>query len=247
MRSRRPFRPSVSGLETRLAMSHAAAPIAPVDPAYAATGAYTDSFRLVVHDWYAARAARGEAKVLFLGDSITLLWQGQPGISRGTAAWDANFAGLGAANFGILGDQTQNVLWRVENGELAARPRVVVLLVGINDILLGSKTPAGVTAGVADDVKAIRQQSPRTQVLVLGLLPVAYGGFAALENPTNARIAAVVGHQKDVTYLDPGRAFLRPDGTPAPGVLHDDVHPAALGYQILAGQLIGPIKAALRR
>ncbi|NDH07240.1 hypothetical protein EBX93_15200, partial [bacterium] len=63
------------------------------------------------HEKFLARAKQGNADILFLGDSITEGW--------GTnAAWKKHFADRKAVNFGIGGDTTQNVLWRIQNGEL---------------------------------------------------------------------------------------------------------------------------------
>lgn len=229
----------------------------PVDPAYSAIGTYPDTYRRGFHASYRAEAARGPAPVLFLGDSITLLWNlptfSFPGKAEwnsgfpGNAAWDANFSRLGSENFGVVADQTPNLLYRIEDGELAGKPKVAVVSIGINDLLLGGKGPPAVAAGVSDVIREIRRESPKTQILLLGLTPTARGpSFSALEGQVNDRISQIA-RQKNVTYLDPGRKFLRPDGTLIPGVLSESVHPGALGYQILAGQLIGPVKAALRR
>ena len=244
MKRRRPFRPSALVLEPRLVMSHAAP--APVAPAYAASGDYADSYRQAYHAYYLSEVAKGSAPVLFLGDSITLLWNSETGNPQGEAAWESTFAPIGAENFGVLGDQTQNLLYRIENGELAGKPKVAVVLIGLNDLLLGSKKPAAVATGINDVVQQIRRSSPDTHILLLGLLPTANGpAFASLENQVNAKIAPL-GRQKNITYLNPGKDFLQADGSLVPGVLKDGIHPSATGYQILAEQLIGPVKAALR-
>ena len=81
------------------------------------------------HEGFVAQARQGGIEVLFLGDSITDGWR-----SKGKAVWEAQYATRHAANFGIGGDRTQHVLWRMEHGELdGIKPKVVVLMIGTNN------------------------------------------------------------------------------------------------------------------
>ena len=83
------------------------------------------------HERVKALAAKGGYPVVFIGDSITHRWE-----KPGKAAWDANF-GSGdyrALNLGFSGDSTENVLWRLDNGELdGLDPKAVVLMIGTNN------------------------------------------------------------------------------------------------------------------
>jgi len=65
-----------------------------------------------LHEKFLARAKSGPIGVLFLGDSITEGWGKAPQV------WDYYYGKMDPANFGIGGDQTQHVIWRIENGEL---------------------------------------------------------------------------------------------------------------------------------
>ena len=83
------------------------------------------------HQANLAAAKKGGVDILFLGDSITAGWDWGNG---GHRLWAAEFAPRHAANFGIGYDRIQNVLWRVENGELdGIEPKVIVLLIGSNN------------------------------------------------------------------------------------------------------------------
>src|SRR5689334_9616611 len=79
------------------------------------------------HDKFVEIAKRGGVDVLFLGDSITDAWGGEGhGKSEGSKIFEEEFVPLKAANFGIGGDRTQHVLWRLQNGELDdIQPKVV--------------------------------------------------------------------------------------------------------------------------
>lgn len=222
------FRPSVELLESRdtpsAIVAHPAA-----NPTWMAR-----------HQGFVAAAQRG-TDVVFLGDSITDRWQG-----AGRAAWHAAFAPLGAVDFGISGDGVGQVLWRVQHGEIApSAPRVVVLLIGTNDLRL--HTPAEVAAGVGAITDAIHAQSPETKILLSGLLP---RGDSA-ESPYRPAIAAVnqlLAAQDDgvaVHFVDPGSAFVNPDGSLRRDLLPDTLHPGPEGYRVLAGALSPDLHALL--
>src|SRR5271169_5853760 len=84
---------------------------------------------LARHEGFVAEAKKGGVDILFMGDSITDNWR-----SKGKNVWDKVYAPRHAANFGIGGDRTQHVLWRIENGELdGINPKVTVLMIGTNN------------------------------------------------------------------------------------------------------------------
>ena len=86
-----------------------------------------------LHKSFLDRAKKGDVDLLFLGDSITQGW-------GDNATWKTHYTPRHAANFGIGGDGTQHVLWRVENGELdGIKPRAIVMMIGTNNI--GSSKP----------------------------------------------------------------------------------------------------------
>lgn len=116
------------------------------------------------HQRYLARGRAGPIGVLFLGDSITEGWNGAAPV------WENHFGRYDAANFGISGDRTQHVLWRIEHGELdAIAPRVVVLMIGTNNT--ADNTAEQIIAANRKIIGEIRTRLPATRVLVLSLLP----------------------------------------------------------------------------
>src|SRR5262249_40068621 len=90
-------------------------------PAFADSTATTPAPRtnpknwMARHDGFVAEAQRGGIDLLFLGDSITDFWRRQ-----GSNVWEKYYTPRHAANFGISGDRTEHVLWRIEHGELEA-------------------------------------------------------------------------------------------------------------------------------
>jgi lysophospholipase L1-like esterase len=194
------------------------------------------------HERMLKRAKEGNVNLLFVGDSITAGW-------GDNAVWQKAYGSMNAANFGIGGDTTQNVLWRITNGELEGiSPKVVVLLIGTNNFGLNGDSPDGVVKGVTAVVQTLRKKLPKTKVLLLGIFPRD-------EKPkTDARtkIAKVNEHlsklddRKTVRYLDLGPKFLSPDGSISKEIMPDFLHLSEKGYQIWADGMDALLKEMMK-
>lgn len=196
---------------------------------------------LSLHEAFVQRISRGNIQVIFFGDSITARWT-----STGRDAWKQHFSNLDAVSFGVGGDKTQNLLWRMQNGELeGVHPRVAVLLIGTNNLKsnTGPETVDGIKAIVAE----MRKRIPETKILLLGILPrgeMPEGKFRATIREINEDIAAL-DDGSSVFYLDIGQEFLRPDGTLSRELMPDFLHPSAAGYAVLANALVGKLGTLL--
>jgi lysophospholipase L1-like esterase len=206
------------------------------------------------HEGFVAEAARGGVDVLFLGDSITDGWR-RPGPNGGKAVWDREIAPLRAANFGIGGDRTQHVLWRIEQGTLEGlRPRVVVLMIGTNntgferDGTTPRNTPAETVAGVQAIVGQLRRRLPEARVLLLAVFPRGERPDHPQRLQVNEinRGLAPLADGRHVTFLDLGPRFLAADGTLPAAVMPDFLHPREEGYTRWAAALKEPLAALLR-
>jgi lysophospholipase L1-like esterase/photosystem II stability/assembly factor-like uncharacterized protein len=184
---------------------------------------------------YRAQAERtklGGIDVVFLGDSITQGWGGE-----GKATWEQTFAPLKAVNYGIGGDSTRQVLWRIDHGILdGISPKLVVLLIGTNNLY--GDFNAGTDDEIADGVKAVvarvREKQPKAKVLLLGLLPRQNEFFCGRIKTINARIAKL-DDGKTVRYLDMGPSFQESFGKVKPDLyVKDQLHLAAPGYAVWA-------------
>lgn len=194
------------------------------------------------HESFLARGKSGPIDVLFLGDSITAGWTKAPHI------WEAYYGKNQPANFGIGGDTTQNVIWRIENGELdGIHPKVTVLMLGTNNS--ASHTGAEIAAADTKIVQMIQAKIPETKVLLLAIFPRGVpkekdGTFTEAKiaetkrrvdanNEANA-ILAKLDDGKTVRYLDIGASFLGQDGKIPFALMPDQLHPNAAGYQLWA-------------
>ena len=185
-----------------------------------------------------AREPIEDARVIFLGDSITMMWRSQSGFEGGTEAWEQYYAPLPAANLGISGDRTEHILWRITEGHDldGASPEVLVLQIGINNHLQRHDSPEQVAAGIGRIVEYLRERLPETRILLLGLFPC----WEQPGNPsrvwvreTNTLIAPLAERER-VWFADIGDAFVEPDGTISREKLRDLLHLSLKGYFIWA-------------
>ena len=184
---------------------------------------------LKLHQQFLNRIRQGPIDLLFIGDSITAGWA-----SRAQDIWDKYYGPHNAANFGIGGDRTQHILWRINNGELdGIKPKVIVLMIGTNNT--GRDSPEEIAAGVEKIVATIRTKLPETKILLLGVFPRMKG--YEKQGVKIAPINSLIGKLDDgkmVRYLDIGEKFKDADGKIPLDVMPDGLHPSAKGYQIWA-------------
>jgi lysophospholipase L1-like esterase len=191
-----------------------------------------------MHENFLKRAKEGNIDLLFLGDSITQGW-------ANNEVWKRFYAPRNAANFGIGGDRTEHVLWRLEHGEVEGiRPKVVVLMIGTNNS--ASNTAEEIANGVTAIVKSLREKLPETRILLLGVFPRGEkpGSIRDKLAAVNEKIAKL-DDGKMVKYLDIGKSFLQEDGTIARDVMPDFLHLSPKGYRIWADAMEPTLQAML--
>jgi lysophospholipase L1-like esterase len=181
-------------------------------------------------------------EIVMIGDSITHMWGGEPksNVVRGAKAWEATFGKTPVLNMGFGWDRTQNVLWRLENGEFdGLAPKWVVLCIGTNN-LSGTKnakenTPAEIVEGISLICDKIHQSAPQAQLIVMGVLPrgeKAENLFRPKIQAINELLAKAIAEKKGVKFLDIGAQLLAADGTLTKEMMPDGVHPGEKAYTI---------------
>lgn len=199
-----------------------------------------------MHDADVAIAARGGVDLLFVGDSITEGWEWNEG-----EHWKREFVPLGAANFGIGGDTTQNVLWRLDHGAVGVlRPKVVVLLIGTNNLGRENATAADTARGIEAVVAKLRTAFPAATLVVHGVFPCDPSPRAEIRSriaAVNAQLRALDGRDGKVLFRDIGAVFAEPDGSLSPAVLPDGLHLSPEGYRRWAAELVPLVRTLLAR
>lgn len=173
---------------------------------------------------------QGNVDLLFDGDSITANWLG-----KGSAAWKKNYASLHATDFGIPGDSTENLLWRLAHGQAAGlHPKLIVLLIGTNNTK--DNTPEQIAEGISAIIHQYQQVCPGAVILLQGIFPRGEDP----DDPLRAKIKSIneiiskFADDKKVLYVDFGDKFLAPDGKISRDMMADFLHPVSKGYDIWA-------------
>jgi len=209
-----------------------------------------------IHGWRAAwfgmnknfaeRTKKGDIDLVFYGDSITMGWGDA---KAGKDVWDKRYAPLKAVNYGIGGDSTRQLLWRIQHGEVdGISPKVVVLMIGTNNLYgdQNAGTDEEIAQGVAEVVKVLREKLPKSKVLVMAILPRQNDYFCGRIAKINA-ITAKLDDGKTVRYLDMGGKFLESPGKVKADLYNpDQLHLGPKGYEVWAETMQPLLEEMLR-
>lgn len=189
------------------------------------------------HADHVAIAKEGKAELIFLGDSITESWNWG---EQQQATFQQHFGRYPSANFGIGGDQTQNLLWRLQNGlKGQLKPKLVIVLIGVNNFGHSQHSPEQVSEGVEAVVEQSLINYPDAYVLVSGVFPFDQNADSA--NRTRVKdlnaLLSKLDSKARVWVKDLGGVFLEQDGSIDSSIMGDFLHPSAAGLERYANKL----------
>lgn len=203
----------------------------------------TDANSRLAHEQLLRKAKQGGIDVFFVGDSITRRWgAADPQYRPLLENWRTNFFGWNAANFGWGADRIENVLWRLQNGELdGVNPKVIIVLAGINNV--GTKPGEeeeveDIANGLRALLKVCQAKAPNATVIMTALFP-RNDNIAVIPtiNEINQRIAQLADGRK-VRYLNINDKLADKQGRLFPGMMNPDkLHPTLQAYQVWADAL----------
>jgi len=225
----------------------------PEVPAWEAQARADENSRLA-HEQLLEKRTKGRIDVYFAGDSIVRRW-GATDYPQLLANWNDNFRGWNVANFGWGADRTQNILWRLQNGELDnVHPKVIVLLAGTNNVGMqpGPETKvADISRGLEAIVALMRNKAPGATIIVTGIFPRNDNpAVMPTINAINANLSKLADG-RTIHFLNVNDRLADADGVLVDGVMNADrLHPSLKGYQIWADalkpiftELLGPPSA----
>jgi beta-glucosidase len=197
------------------------------------------------HEEKKKQAREQDFNLVMIGDSITHHWQdfmNRP--NSGQKTWDQYYAKRKTLNLGFSGDQTQHVLWRLQNGEIdGISPKLTVLMIGINNIRTGH-SGADVAVGIQHIIKEIRTRLPDSKILLLATFPS--GEKANNKHRAGVKelndITSDYADNEHVYFLDINNIFLDDEGTLYENLMPDFLHPNSKGYQLWAEAMEPTIK-----
>jgi lysophospholipase L1-like esterase len=182
----------------------------------------------------------GKIDVAFVGDSITARW-------RVEELWNKHWSSFQTVNMGIGGDQTQHVLWRLQNGDLEGyKAKVFVVMIGTNNLWSKTSEPADAAAGVKAVLDLIQSKQPQAKILLMSLLPVGEKPNPGREKrlAVNPLIKKLAGGS--IEYIDIYDKYIQADGSISKEVMHDFLHLSPKGYDIWAESISEKIKTIIK-
>jgi len=213
-----------------------------------------DPDSLIAHADLMEKPRRGRIDIYFEGDSITRRW-GATDYPELLANWKQNFFGWNAADFGWGADKIQNILWRLDNGELdGVNPKIIVLLAGTNNLVdaappdgheakvdeakVDEAKVADITRGIKAILRLLQAKAPGAVIILTAIFPRNDNpGAMPVINRINRNLAALADGQK-TRYLDVNGKLADSHGRLFPGMMNaDQLHPSIPGYQVWADAL----------
>lgn len=184
------------------------------------------------HERFNEISKEGKAKLVFLGDSITQSWEG-----GGKAVWEKHYANRAAANFGISGDRTENVLWRLDHGNFDGLfPALIVVMIGTNNAGHRKDSAADIAAGVQAILDRLKTKCPDSKILLMAIFPRGEKPDDELRrlNDEANKLIEKMADGKKIVFKDIGKQFLDDKGVLKRELMPDFLHPNEKGYAVWA-------------
>jgi len=187
----------------------------------------------------------GGAPIVFLGDDLVEAFE----VRGGRVQWEKYFKDgrYRSLNLGYRADGTENVLWRIENGELSGyAPKAIVLEVGAINMKRTGETVIDTILGVRTLVRRLRELQPQARVILHPILP-----RGEADSPERRQLERInkelkwFADGKDVWWCDFSDQLLTADGRLLREVSQDGFHYLAYGYEVWANALLPYLDAAL--
>jgi|LakMenE01Jun11ns_1017448.scaffolds.fasta_scaffold9752248_2 lysophospholipase L1-like esterase len=187
-----------------------------------------------------------QTDVVFIGDSITHFWSGEPKAKRvaGKESWEKWIAPHHPINLGYGWDRTENVLWRLRHGEVAGlKPKAYVVLIGTNN-LSGINRVADTVEGVTEVCREIRRQTPQAKILLMAILPRGAKPDATRQRVTDAnKLLKTQAPQIADAFVDVTDKLIEADGSILKETMGDYLHPTNKGYEVMGAAIDAQLKA----
>lgn len=187
------------------------------------------------HQEKLAQASLGEAELLLIGDSITHNWE-----KVGKEVWQQYFGDINTLNIGFSGDRTENVLWRLQQGEVEGiTPKLAIMMIGTNNTGHRMDNPDSIAAGVDLILKELTERLPDTKVLMLAIFPRGADNDDNMRqnNQQTNKLLKQLAETHNVMYADINQHFLTDEGILSEDIMTDLLHPNVTGYSIWAEQI----------
>ena len=108
-----------------------------------------------------------EIQAVFLGSTFISAWT-----MFGKEIWKDYYQKHQSYNYGVWGDRSENILWRIENGELdGLQPKLIVLEIGHWNIAKGEDSSADIAKATQIILEKLLKKLPNTKILLISIIP----------------------------------------------------------------------------
>jgi len=184
----------------------------------------------------------GDYDIEFIGDSITQFWE-----TFGSNVWTQYYSHRKCINMGVSGDQTQNVLWRFDQGQLdGIHAKAAVVMIGTNNTKTNQFSEAQILEADQDIIQQIRTRQPDTKILLFAIFP--RGQTFSEQRGKILQVNEALAKLDDgshIFYYDIGPQLIENDGSISPAIMPDYLHPRQKGYEIWASAMEPKLKEIL--
>ncbi|WP_339710676.1 GDSL-type esterase/lipase family protein [uncultured Kriegella sp.] len=211
------------------------------------------------YDWWARHAEALRIKdsinpeIVLIGNSITHFWGGLPQLKyadgrlrdpNGPKSWNSVFGNHRVLNLGFGWDRTQNVLWRLNHGELdGLSPRLVIIHIGTNNtsetLNARKNTAPEIVEGIAEICKQVGIKVPGAKIILMAVMPREQfpdHPRRKLIDETN-HLLKIYADERNITIVDISSKMLDSKGLLPKDIAGDFCHPTDKGYQIWAEEI----------
>ncbi len=216
------------------------------DPSLPTTGTISragehESF-LRRHEQFLAEGRSQQFDVICLGDSLTWGWDDHREL------WKTQVTPQSTAFWAIGGDATNQLLWRIEHGELDCQsPKLIIVLIGTNNRWVKDEAD-DIAQSIDTVIQAVQAKCPKSKVLLLGILPQGYHTTESsrkIFDQVNLRLPAIAT-SRGIDFRNVGQALLEPDGSLSSTISYDGTHLTKAGYQQFAKALAPVVRELLK-
>jgi len=205
----------------------------------AQTSDYVDEWWILRHQakLKELKQKKNRIDLLMIGDSITQGWEDEENFDT---LWRKYFEPRNALNLGFSGDRTEQVLWRLQNGEVdGIEPKLAVLLIGTNNTGHRQDPANDTAAGIKAILQELTTRLENTAILLLAIFPCGESPNDPLRT-LNSNVNDIIvdyADGKTVHFLDIGHNYVDAAGRLRTELMPDLLHLSPAGYKVWADSM----------
>lgn len=144
-------------------------------------------------------------------------------------------------NRGVNGERSDQIRARFERDVVAAAPKVVVIIAGVNDVYQGRSVEH-----VAEQLRAMYARAAQAGIRVVAGSIIPYNTATPEQNARMRQINAWIRDQPGIVFVDTRAAAAAPDNADRLFESPDGLHPTAAGYRRMAESIRPVLEGVLR-